>query len=78
MWTTILSVVFGLVGKIFGIGKSDTQAAQEAGEKQGQAETKAATDEKIIQDVSDAQDARRSVRDAPANDLRSDDGFRRD
>ena len=79
MWTLVASLLSWLLG-LFGFGKSksDVQAAQAQGEKQGEAEEGKATDDKIIQDVAAANSARQSERDAPASELRSDDGFRRD
>jgi hypothetical protein len=76
MWELIL----GIVSKLLGIfqPKSETQTAHDEGEKLGQAETGKKTDDEIIKEVGEANDARQSVRDAPASELRSDDGFRRD
>lgn len=78
MWALVLKLLPVVLGW-FGIGssKSDTQAAQEAGEKQGQAEAGKAEDDKIIEDVSEANAARRSVRDDPSG-LRKPDEFSRD
>lgn len=78
MWEAIIDAILGIL-KLFGIGagKSDTQAGMETGEKLGQAETGKATDDKIIQDVSDANAARQSVRDDPGG-VRGPDEFSRD
>jgi hypothetical protein len=50
MWTTIITFVLGLASKWLGIGgsTSDTQAAQAAGEKQGQAEVTASVDQQEL------------------------------
>lgn len=75
MWTLVLSILSTVLGW-FG-RKSDAQIGLDKGEQLGQAETKAAQDDKALKDIADADAARQS---APAYDdpkLREPDPFER-
>lgn len=72
MWAAIAGLVLSIIKYLFG------QRQQQEGVAQGRAEARAEGAERELNDVQKADAAAAAVDAAPLNELRQDDGFRRD
>lgn len=75
MWLNLLGIALGLLAKWFGAGQPDRVAQ---GVTSGIAQEKAASDDRVIDDIAKANDAARDVPADPSKLRDSPTGFFRD